>query len=848
MNKGLFRKILPHLIAVLLFLVIAIIYCKPALEGQVLQQQDISQWKGAIHQSELVKEKYGKAPLWSNSMFGGMPTFQIGFETHNVVPGIVHNILTLGLPAPIQFFFLSCICFYFLCIVLRLNPYIGIVGALGFAYATYNPVIIVAGHSTKMWAMAYMPAILGSLIMIYEKKYWIGAALMALFTATMISMNHPQIAYYFFIAVAIMTIFYAVRWIKQKDYKHFGLAFVFTMAAGLTGVLVNAENLLSTYEYQKQTIRGGPSPLTDTTNKDAKSQTGLDKDYAFSYSMNITEPFVMLVPGIFGASDEYPTAVGGKGYHAINEDNSKTVEALQALPQELGNQLAGSTKLYWGGIGATTGPPYVGAIIIFLAILSLFLVQNQHRWWALTVIILTIMMSWGSFFKEFNYILYDILPFYNKFRAPSMILVIPQLLLPMLAAIGLDIYTKTADRKSLFPAFKKGLIATGAVFLFLFILYMSFDYMSESDNAILKNVRNAKEQPQLYETVRPFFDALKEDRKGLLLGNIFRSLGFIAVAVAALFLFIRNSLKPVAAIAIIGVFAFIDVIAIDARYLNADNYQDKLENENEFQLTKFDEEILADKSYYRVFNISRDRFQEAFTSYHYNSLGGYHAVKLRLYQDIIEKQLSTQQPGFGILDMLNVKYIIQKDQNGLTQQYQKNDGACGPAWLVKNIRFVKNADEEMAAITNFNPKDTAFIQESFRSQVPFMPVADSTATIQLVKNENDYLSYNFNAATNQFAVFSEVYYEPGWNALIDGKAAPIVKTNYILRGLAVPAGKHTIELKFEPPAYMKGKALTSTFNIVLVVFLLGGIMVPIAIGRRGRRNKGGPDSHREVAP
>jgi hypothetical protein len=830
MNKGLFRKILPHLIAVLLFLIIAVIYCKPALEGQVLQQHDITQWKGAMHQSEVVKEQYGHAPLWTNSMFGGMPTFQIGYESHNKIPGIVHSILTLGLPAPIQFFFLSCICFYFLCVVLRLNPYIGIIGALGFAYATYSPVIIVAGHATKMWAMAYMPAMLGSLIMIYEKKYWLGAALFALFTATMIGMNHPQVAYYFFIAVAIMTIFYVVRWFKLKDYKHFAMAFVFTVASGLVGVLVNAESLLSTYEYQKQTIRGGPSPLTDSTNKDAHSQTGLDKDYAFSYSMNITEPFVMLVPGIMGGSDAYPTIFGGKGYPFINEDNSKTVEAVQALPQGLANQMGNFTNLYWGGIGTTSGVPYVGAIIIFLAILSLFLPQNKHRWWALTAIVITIMMSWGSYFKGFNYMLYDLLPFYNKFRAPSIILVIPQLLFPMLAAIGLDIYTRTTDRKSLMPFFKKGLIATGTVFLFLFILYISFDYLSPSDTAMLKQARSSS-QPQLYEAVRPFFDALKSDRKGIFLGTIFRSIGFIAVALVTLFFFLRNSLKAAAAIAIITIFAFIDVIAIDAKYLNSTNYQDKVENEGTFQLTKSDQEILADKSYYRVFNFARDVFQEAYTSYHYNSLGGYHAVKLRLYQDIIEKQLS-QQPNPAVLNMLNVKYFIQKDQNGLTQQYQRNDSALGPAWLVKNVSFVKNADEEMAAITHFNPKDTAFVQESFRSSVPFMPVPDSTASIQFVKNENDYLSYNFNAATNQFAVLSEVYYEPGWNAFIDGKATPIVKTDYILRGLAVPAGKHTIELKFEPPAYIKGKKLTSTFNIVLVVLLLGGIFMEW----RNRRN------------
>lgn len=826
MNKGLFRKILPHLIAVLLFLIIAIIYCKPALEGQVLQQHDITHWKGAMHQSNLVKERTGSAPLWTNSMFGGMPTFQIGYESHVKVPHIIHTILTLGLPIPIQFFFLSCICFYFLCIVLRINPYIGILGALGFAYATYSPVIIVAGHDTKMWAMAYMPAVLGSLIMIYEKKYWLGAALMAMFTSIMISVNHPQITYYFFLTVAIMTIFYTIRWIRGKEWKHFGLAFVFTIGAGLVGLLVNAESILSTYEYQKQTIRGGPSPLTDSTNKDAKSQTGLDKDYAFSYSMNVSEPMVMLIPRVKGGSD---------GFGEMNEDNSKAIEALRGMPQELSNQLLqeGQGTLYWGGIGSTSGAPYVGAIIIFLAILSFFLPQNKHRWWALAALIFTIMLSWGSYFKEFNYMIYDLLPFYNKFRAPSMILAISQLLLPMLAVIGLDIYSKTADRKSLMPAFKKGLLAMGAVFVLAFLLYMSSDFLSESNSAILKNIRTSN-QPRLYEAVKPFFDGLIEDRKGLMLGDIFRAIGFVTVAVVALFLFLRNILKPTYVIAGIAVFAFIDVIAVDSRYLNSENYQDKVENENTFQLSKADQEILADKSYYRVFNFAGNRFAESYTSYSYNSLGGYHAVKLRLFQDIIEHQLS-QRPNPAVLDMFNVKYVIQKDANGVTQGYQKNDSALGNAWLVKTISFVKDADAEMAAITNFHPKDTAIVQEMYRSSIPFMPVADSTATIQLTKNDNDYLSYNFNAASNQFVVFSEVYYEPGWNATIDGKPAPIVKTDYVLRGLAVPPGKHTIEMKFEPPAYMKGKKLTNIFNIVLVVLVLAGIFMEWRSGKSGSK-------------
>jgi hypothetical protein len=838
MSKELFKKILPHLIAVVVFLVIALVYCRPALDGKVVQQEDITHWKGAIHQSEVYAQTHnGKYPLWTNALFSGMPAFQIGYSSNNFVPGYIHQVLTLWLPVPLQFFFLACICFYFLCLVLRINPYVGILGALAFAYATYDPIIIVVGHNTKMLTMAYMPALLGALILIYEKKYWLGAILTALLTSVLIAMNHPQIAYYFFIVVAIMTIFYVVDWIKQKDWKHLALSIVFTGCAALFGVMTNAVNLMSTYEYQKKTIRGGGSALSDSSNKVVKSQTGLDKDYAFSYSMNIAEPLVMFVPRMYGGSTSYPVMLGGEGFKEMNEDNSKALQALQQMPQELGNQIAQSALLYWGGIQggggspSTSGPPYVGAIICFLAILSFFVLDGRHKWWALTAIALTIMMSWGSNFEELNYFLYDHLPLYNKFRAPSMILVIPQLLLPMLAALGVNAYINTTDKKALFRKFKKGLITTGALFIVLLLMYMSFSFMTKTDSNILKQVRGMSEQPQLYESVKSFFDGLKADRKGLMIGDIFRSFGFILAAALILFLFIKNKIKPLLTTILLIVFAFIDLIAIDSKYLNKDSYQDEMENTNKFGTSKADEEILADKSYYRVLNMSSDRFNENITSYHYNSVGGYHAAKILMYQDLIERQLSKAQLNMPVLNMLNTKYLIQKNtdpknpQYGQTMRYQKNAGALGPCWLVKTVQFVKDADAEMAALDNFNPKDTAFVQDAFKSAVPFAPQVDSAAGIQLVKNDNDVITYQFKSSTNQFAVFSEVYYDAGWKATIDGKDAPIVKVNYVLRGLAVPAGNHAIEFRFEPSGYKKGKKLTSVFSILLLLFLVVGVFM-----------------------
>ncbi|RYY66134.1 MAG: hypothetical protein EOO12_05135, partial [Chitinophagaceae bacterium] len=314
MKKGLLSKLLPHLVAVVVFLIVAVLYCKPALQGMVLSQHDVTQWKGSIHQSELYKETHGKLPLWTNSMFSGMPAFQIGSPGNNFVPWLVHGILTLYLPAPIQFFFLACLCFYILCLCLRINPWIGIFGSLSFAYATYNPVIISVGHDTKMWSIAYMPALLGSILLIFNRRYWLGAGLTALFTSVLVAMNHPQIDYYLFLTLGIMTLFFAVRWILEKQYIHLFKALGLTLVAGGIGLLVNAVMILSTYEYQKETIRGGASEITGTKKGDAKD--GLDKDYAFSYSMGLAEPVTMFLPHAFGAN----TPSGSPGARPVMDE------------------------------------------------------------------------------------------------------------------------------------------------------------------------------------------------------------------------------------------------------------------------------------------------------------------------------------------------------------------------------------------------------------------------------------------------------------------------------------------------------------------------------------------------
>jgi hypothetical protein len=809
MNKGIFQRILPHLIAVVVFLVVALIYCRPAIEGKVLNQEDITQWKASMKQSEDYKASHGQVPLWTNALFSGMPTFAIAYPTNNYIPWYAHEVLTLHLPKPIQFFFLACICFYFLCVVLKVDPYIGIFGALSFAYATYNPVIISVGHDTKMWSIAYMPALLGSILLIYDKKYWLGTGLTGLFTSIMISMNHPQIAYYLFIALFIMTIFFIVRWIRQKDYTHLIKALSFTLIAALIGLLTNAVSLLSTYEYQKSTIRGG-SALAEHKKDDAKN--GLGKEYAFAYSMENSEPFVMMVPKMFGGSSDKAE---------VDQENSKAIEAASSLPREIQQQLP--LTYYWGGIGVTSGPPYVGAIVCFLAILAMFVLDDKHKWWMLSAILLTIMMSWGSNLDQVNTLFYKYLPLYNKFRAPSMILVIPQLLLPALAVMGLHKITFEENKELVWASVKKGLIATGVIVGILLLLYISFDFLSERDKDILKQVNNSG-QPQLSEALHTFFHGLKEDRKSLMLGSLFRSIGFMAASFLFIYLLYKRKISRIIGFSIIALLSLVDLIAIDSKYLNEENYVDApYEGSVMVPETQADQMLKKDTSFYRVLNEAGDPFTgNNYVSYQYNSVGGYQTARLAIYNDLIDSQLRKGNP--IVFNMLNTKYIITKDQNGATQSARVNPNALGNAWFVKHLNFVPDAHAEMRALDNLNPIDTAIIQQSYKSQLGSIPVTyPATGTIQLIKNDNEIITYRSSSTANEFAVFSEIYYEPGWKAFEDRKEVPIVKVDYVLRGIPVTAGNHEIVFKFEPPGFLLGRKITAVFSIIMLLLLLAGL-------------------------
>jgi hypothetical protein len=811
------KALLPHVIAVAVFLVVALIYCKPALEGKVLQQSDVTHWKGMAQNSFQYKDIHGTFPLWTNGMFSGMPTYQITNGAAN--PIAIYNIqklLMLDLPKPAYFFFLACLMFYFLSQVLKVNPYIGIAGALAYAYATYNPIIITAGHDTKMAAIALMPALIGALILVYDKKYLWGAALTAIFSGLLIEANHMQITYYTLIVAGIMSIGYLVKWMKEKDFKHIALAVGIVLISGTLGVLINSVNLFTTYEYSKRTIRGG-SVLADA--KSNVTQTGLSNDYALSYSVYKTEPLVLMFPHIYG----------GSSYNLeVEEGKSKAIEALQQMPQQLGQQLQGALQFYWGGIDGvgTAGPPYAGAVICFLALMGFAVLDGKHKWWILAATILTLMMSWGKYFEGFNVFLLKNLPMYDKFRAPSMILVVPTLLFGIMAVLTLQKIIDTKDKTSLLKPFKNGLIITGSIFVVALLVYFSSDFAGTADKELLKqinSIQNPQQKEVIYQPVLSFINGLKADRQSLLLGTLLRSLLFISVAIIALWLYIKNKINVIAVIAVIGIFSFIDLMVIDSKYLNADHYQDEADADNNFKPSEADLAISKDTGYYRVFNISQGLSSafngDAITSYFHKSIGGYHPAKLSIYQDLIEKQLSKFPNCMPVVNMLNTKYFIVPDRQNGKLTAELNPENLGAVWFVKAVDYKKDPASVMSGLDNFNPKDTAFVEEKDKSKINIAVTADTAAIISLVKNDNDFVEYTSQSAVNQFAVFSEVYYDAGWKAYIDGTEAPIIKTNYVLRGLSIPAGKHKITFEFKPATYYNSTKI-AIFSSALIWLLL----------------------------
>lgn len=824
-----FKKILPHLIAVVVFLVVAVIYTKPAFQGKVPQQSDTQQWHAMAQQSFEFKDKYGHFPLWTNSMFSGMPAYQIAFDPRTkITVGYLTSVVTLGLPVPASFFFLACICFYFLCVVAGANPWVSILGGLAYAYSTFDPIIISVGHNTQMISIGYAPAVLGGLLLLFKKNYLAGFTITALFSSFLIAQNHVQIVYYTLMIAIVMTIAFFIRSYQEKQFPNAIKSAALGLLAGIIGFACCAVSMMPTYEYAKESMRGGKSELTSGIQGN-KTKGGLDKDYAFHFSLGIEETFTFIVPGLYGGSN-----LGGEEYNAPTKFTD--LYSQLGAPEDQAIQIEDHFS-YWGEQQPTAGPVYLGAIICLLFIFGIVYLKSWYKWWLITASVLGILLAWGSNFQAFNYFLFDYLPFYSKFRAPTMALVIPQLCFPLMAVLVLTkLISKDIDVEEAWKKLKTASIITGVILVLLGLFYMSASFTGPNDKAIRDNFMQSmlrvppgqQTSPQLEQQAQQvsytLINALQTDRKNLMGGDLLRSFILIGLAVLLMGLYVKKKVSAKILVGALIVLTAYDLIGVALRYLNSNNYIEPEDFESAFITSPAEAQILKDPDHanFRVFNETVDAFNDATTAYHLNSVGGYHPAKLGLYNDIITHQLS--KGNMKVFDMLNTKYFIVQDPQTGKPVAQLNPGAFGNCWLVKGIKYVDNADQEMAALDSTKLRDTAVVENKFKGQITSPPKYDSIGYIKLVQNLNDKIDYRFSSAAPEFAVFSEIYYPEGWNVYIDGDKANYVKTDYLLRGMYIPAGNHEIEWRFEPKSFIHGRWISIIANILVALLIIATIV------------------------
>lgn len=797
---------MPHLYAIVAFVVLAGIYAFPALQGKKLSQHDITMSLASSHESTEFTKQTGTIAWWTNSMFSGMPTYMIHGAYPNSIGSKIGAFVMNLLPTPINMIFLEMLGMYLLLIVLGARVWQAVIGAIGYAFCTWNMVVIPAGHTSKVIALAYAPMLGAAAVLCFRGKYLLGAALTALFMSLELYANHVQVTYYFGLLLIGYFIAQAVTLIKEGQTKRLIFACLAFGIGATIGIANHTMRLWNNAVYAEETIRG-KSELT--SNKQSKG--GLDRDYAFSYSFGIGESGTLLIPNFYGGASGGD--LGGK--------KSETLKTMVAagIPEENALPFVEHSPAYWGDQPIMGGVDYAGAIILFLFVLGAFIVRGGLKWWLLATAIIFTMMSWGKNLPSLNYFLFDYLPMFNKFRAITMIMSLTQLAIVTLAILGLK---QISEEKPTFETLKKPLIYSLAltagvslVFALLPSLFLSF---KGANDAAMQITGDKATDSQILR-------AIVSDRESLLRSDAFRSFILIILAAGLLWAWITNKIKDFVFYPVLTFLVVLDLFAVDKRYFNNDNFVSKSEYDETFAPTALDTQILQDKSYYRVLDgASQQGFtNDATASYYHKSLGGYHGAKLRRYQELIENQFSKNN--MAVFNMLNTKYFTQPaQQQGGQPTVQQNPEACGNVWFVKEFKLVQNADEEMKSLDKFDPKQTAFIDKTFGDQVANLRITfDSTVNkISLTDYKLNLMTYESNTKTDQLAIFSEIYYRGNidWKAYIDGVYKPHLRADYVLRGMVIPAGKHKIEFKFEPETVKKGGTVDLIASF-LIVGLLG---------------------------
>jgi len=789
-----FTKIKSHALIVLLFALISFAYFSPLLEGKRIDGHDVKTWIGMSKEISDYRENTGEEALWTNSLFSGMPAYQISVKYSANLIKYVDKVISLGFPRPANLLFLYLLGFYFLLVSLNVDYRIAAIGAFAYAFSSYFFIIIQAGHMTKAHAIAYLPMVVAAVIYTYRGKMLLGGVLTSLAVALQIFTNHYQITYYLILVLLFIGFAQLYKDFNANNLQSFFKRTGILIMAALLAAGTSFTRLKTTLDYGKETTRG-KSELTN--NLDNKTK-GLDKDYATQWSYGVAESMTLLIPNFHG---------GSSMSSVLSIDDSQTLDFLRKFRnKKLANALQYRASSYWGDQPIVSGPTYAGAIVIFLFFLGLFLIKSEYRVWLLLATIMSLMLAWGKNFMPLTEFFLDHFPGYNKFRAVSMILVIAEFTIPFLAFLGLNKFLTDNDKQSNLIMLKNAFYITGGITL-VFALFpsMFLDFLSDKD---LSPISNGVKTPN------GFLDGLVADRSTLLSSDAWRSFIFITLSFGVLFLYIKEKLSKNYVILIIGALLITDMWGINKRYLNEDHFARKSKVKTPYKPTQADNFILKDKDpNFRVFNQSVSTFNDASTSYFHKSIGGYHGAKLKRYQELIEFHIS--KGNMNVLNMLNTKYFITQDGRA-----QLNPGALGNAWFVENINTVKNADEEIAALGNFDPLKTIIVDERYDDNLININNLNSSSSIKLDSYKPNHLTYTSNNIDEGIAVFSEIYYKDGWNVYINGIESNHFRANYVLRAMKIPAGNHIIEFKFEPSVFTNGERISLASSISLLLLLL----------------------------
>ncbi|TVQ07251.1 MAG: hypothetical protein EA361_18615 [Bacteroidetes bacterium] len=800
MQKPDWNKLLPYVGSVLIFLILSVAYVHPVLQGKRLMQSDIVKFEGMAKEIKDFRTETGEEALWTNSMFGGMPAFQISVYYANNISNFFHKVFTLGLPRPADMIFLYFAGFFFFMLMLKVNVWIAFLGALGFAFSSYHFIIIDAGHNSKALAIAYMAPVLASIIYTFRGNYFSGGILFALFLALQLFSNHLQITYYLLIIVMFYGIFELIHQIRQGKHLNFLKAAGVLVIAAIFAIGVNIGNFWSTWVYASETMRGG----SELTIGEEEHASGLSKDYITNWSYGVSETFSLLIPNAKG---------GATGSISENRRAMSAVEPAARRNVGQGNQ-------YWGDQPFTSGPVYVGAVVLFLFFLSLFFLKGPLKWGLLTAAILAIMLSWGKNFMPFTEFFIDYIPGYNKFRAVSMTLVVAELVIPALAFLGLhQLYQGNVKINLKHPAFLTALSLTAGIALFFYMgPRLFFSFFSQEESAMFKDWM-MQEQGQA-EMIRQIQYNLESARVAIFRADAMRSALFALSAGIIVLLFALDKIKKPLFIVLIAGLIVLDMWPVNRRYFDDSNFVSKRQVENPYQPTRANLQILQDTDTpFRVYNVTLSSFNDASTSWFHHSIGGYHGAKLQRYQELIDYHIT--QGNMEVLNMLNTRYLIVPDQNR-QPAVSFNEDALGHAWFVSEIQWVENADEEIEALYDIDPAYTALIDRRFEDKVTIsLTPPDNQNRIELVHYQPNELRYESVAAKPGIVLFSEIYYPHGWKVFVNGEEAEHFRANYILRAMVVPAGESIIEFRFEPRSYYTGEKIAFVFSALLVLSMLG---------------------------